>query len=60
LCRGHGFSFSRPEASRHGKRLAAICRQGGHEIRQVKDPRFGLVNVYPEAVLRDYFGQAQE
>jgi hypothetical protein len=48
------------EASRHGKKLTAICRQAGLRVGHVRDPRFGLVNIYPESVLRDYFGPEQE
>jgi hypothetical protein len=48
------------EASRHGKKLTAICRKAGLRIGQVRDPRFGLVNVYPESVLRGYFGPEPE
>jgi hypothetical protein len=42
-------------ASVHGKRLTAICNQKGLEVRRIKDPRFGTVNLYPESVLKGYF-----
>jgi hypothetical protein len=55
-----GMELTVAEASRHGKKLTAICRQAGLRIGQVRDPRFGLVNIYPESVLRDIFGPKPE
>lgn len=50
-----GMSATHSEASQHGKRLARICRETGREIRKIRDPRFGEVNLYPETVLDAYF-----
>jgi hypothetical protein len=45
------------EAAQHGRRLTAICRQSGVDVRSIREPRFGAVNLYPEGVLDSYFGQ---
>ncbi len=50
-----GMNATYSEASQHGKRLVKICRETGQEVRRVRDPRFGEVNIYPEAVLDTYF-----
>jgi phage anti-repressor protein len=43
------------EAMTIGKRAAKRCREEREEIGRVHDPRYGMVNVYPEWVLRDVF-----
>ena len=44
------------EASKHGKKLTAMCAERGIEIQRLTDPRFGIVNTYPESILEEYFG----
>lgn len=53
-----GMRLDIQEAAKHGKRLTEICRDLGITIEQVRDPRFGLVNTYPEEVLTGYFTTA--
>lgn len=45
------------EASAHGRQLTALCRTRGIEVRRVSDPRFGEVNIYPQTLLDEYFGE---
>lgn len=40
------------QAQTMGKRAAVICRKLGLPIGEVRDPRFGRVNTYPESVLQ--------
>lgn len=42
-------------AARYGKRATAICRSRGLPFRDLPDPRFGKVNIYPESVLLEVF-----
>lgn len=49
-------SLSLSDASKHGKKLTAICQGLGIPLHTTPDPRFGTVNTYPESVLSDYFG----
>ncbi len=44
------------EAGRVGKVLSQRLRAGGQEPRQVSGPRFGHVNLYPEPLLAEHFG----
>lgn len=43
------------EASRHGRAIASRCRKSGVAVKEIRDPRFGKVNIYPESVLEEYF-----
>jgi ORF6N domain len=52
-----GWEMPVEESARHGKKLTALCRSMGREVHQVSDPRFGLVNVYPESILQAYFDE---
>ena len=45
------------EAAAVGKRLTSIMRRSGQSPRQVSDPRFGLVNIYPESLLAAHLGE---
>ncbi len=56
----HGRELTIEQASRHGKELTKMCRQAGIFTGQMNDPRFGVVNTYPESVLRSYFGDTDE
>jgi hypothetical protein len=47
--------LSSSDASHHGKRLTAICKQAGIAVNRIADQRFGYVNLYPERVLKTYF-----
>jgi hypothetical protein len=42
-------------AQRIGRRAAERCRAEGYVIGTLTDPRFGLINSYPEHVLDDVF-----
>lgn len=55
-CNRTGRSCSVAECSRHGKELTARLRGRGEEPQQVSDPRFGRVNLYPESLLAEHFG----
>ena len=55
--RRHGWEMPIKLAAAHGKRLAAECRGQGIDIPRVADPRFGVVNIYPESVLQEYFAR---
>jgi hypothetical protein len=46
------------EASQYGKHLTAICGKAGLTVHRIRDPRFGLVNTYPESVLESFFGES--
>lgn len=43
-------------AKEYGRLAAAKCREKGYEIEKVVDTRFGLINSYPEIVLKEVFG----
>lgn len=43
------------DASAHGIRLTKICNSRSLAVSKIKDPRFGQVNTYPQAVLEEYF-----
>lgn len=49
-------TLSVAEAGRVGKVLSRRLRAAGQEPRRVSDPRFGFVNLYPEPMLAEYFG----
>lgn len=51
----NGLSFTLTEAAQHGRKLTEICTNLGIYVEKVRDPRFGLVNTYPEKILEDYF-----
>lgn len=54
-----GMELTVSQASQHGKRLTAICNQAGERVPQVRDPRFGMVNIYPQHILEEYLGRPQ-
>jgi len=43
------------DTSSHGKILTGICNREGIQISSVKSTTFGIVNSYPESVLKKYF-----
>jgi len=47
-----------PTASKVGRRATAITKQMGLTMRKIRDPRFGLVNSYPEEALEQAFAEA--
>lgn len=51
-----GREISVGEASRVGKCLSDRLRAAGGEPQKISDPRFGFVNLYPENLLIDHFG----
>lgn len=38
-----------------GRQCSELCREQGIQIGKVRDPRFGIVNSYPEAILETVF-----
>lgn len=42
-------------AQKAGHKCADICKSLGFEVVKIRDPRFGLVNGYPEQVLEEVF-----
>ncbi|AMV25457.1 hypothetical protein VT84_13750 [Gemmata sp. SH-PL17] len=46
------------QAAAHGKKLTALCNSRGIRTSTMTDPRFGVVNTYPETLLREYFGDS--
>lgn len=42
-------------ASSLGRKATKLCREYGYEVTKLTDPRFGLVNSYPESVLEEVF-----
>jgi len=55
-----GWEMPVERAARHGKKLTGICRNLGVEVHRVRDTRYGRVNVYPESVLEQYFGEVEK
>ena len=51
-----GREVTSAEASQHGRKLSAMCRNRDLSIQEIRDGRFGKVNLYPESLLADYFG----
>lgn len=51
-----GLNLTMAKAKEYGKLAAAKCREKGYEIEKVVDTRFGLINSYPEIVLKEVFG----
>ena len=51
----NGLTVSRSEAKILGKQASKLCREQGIEPEKVSDGRFGQVNAYPQAILRDVF-----
>ena len=45
------------DAVRHGKRLSKMCRSRGIEMGTTSDQRFGIVNLYPETLMDEYFAE---
>lgn len=55
----HGVEVTITEASRLGVRATRICRERGIQVRRMRDPRFGEVNLYPESVLEEAWESLQ-
>lgn len=52
-----GRSLAPAEASRLGKLATQICNDNGWPILKTADPRYGVVNVYPQEALDEAFGK---
>lgn len=48
------------EASRIGRELSCQLRETGRQPQRIADPRFGHVNLYPETMLIEHFGDTAE
>lgn len=59
-CKRTGRECSVSDSSRHGKNLTAKMKGRGQEPQRVSDPRFGTVNLYPETLLIEHFGDNDE
>lgn len=46
-----------PFAAKIGRRATTLCKKYGYDVSEVRDPRFGMVNSYPESVLVEAFTQ---
>lgn len=57
FARLHGLDVDLKSAAAHGNRLVRICQGLGIPTGNLRDPRFGRVNTYPEGILEDYFHQ---
>lgn len=55
----HGLEATYSEASKLGIRASRLCRERGIEIRKMRDPRFGEVNLYPESILEEAWESLQ-
>lgn len=55
-CKRTGRDIPVEESARHGRELTAELRAAGDRPRSVTDPRFGVVNTYPEWLLARHFG----
>jgi prophage antirepressor-like protein len=55
----NGYEVSLNDAKRLGIRASRMCRQRDIRINQVRDPRFGLVNTYPEGLLEEAWSSLQ-
>ncbi len=53
----HNRDLTRDEAAKHGRRLTARCQRLGIDTPKIRDSRFGLVGVYPEKVVDEYFAE---
>jgi len=51
-------SLSRSQASKYGKQATAICAEQNIYTPRVKDPRFGYVSEYPDAVVASVLDKA--
>jgi len=53
----HGLQISVQVASQIGKKASRLCREQRITIEQIKDPRFGNVNIYPKSILDQAFSE---
>ncbi|NES67797.1 MAG: hypothetical protein F6K24_22405 [Okeania sp. SIO2D1] len=50
----HGIgSCSGKQAAALGRKASALCKQMGISPEKINDPRFGMVNTYPEHILAE-------
>lgn len=59
-CKRIGRHITVQESAAVGRKLTAIMKRSGRQPHQTSDPRFGLVNLYPEPLLMDYFRDGEE
>ena len=51
----HGLSVNLKIASMLGREASKICKANGYMMDSIPDPRFGLVRMYPENVMKQVF-----
>lgn len=55
-----GWEMPVARAAAHGRRLSALCAARGIPVGHMSDPRFGVVNTYPESILDEHFAAGPE
>ena len=55
----HGLSVNLKIASMLGREASKICKANGYMMDSIPDPRFGLVRMYPENVMKQVFNNVE-